>query len=256
VKGQLACQAVCALPLLLGFVIPVGVLLKFVLGNPITDQLGQVIDTVGATMMMAGAAAVLIVAVSTLLVLAATYRGGVAVRRLTMAASSGYAIPGTMLAIGVLVFAGVVDRSWAGLVGDPRATLLLGGGGILLTAYLVRFQAVGYGALMSGIRRLPDNMMNASRVLGHGFGYSLKRVILPLLRGSMLAGGLLCFVDIMKELPITLLLRPFDFETLATYTYQFAKDEMLEMAALPALMIVVAGLVPVILMNNMLRRAG
>jgi iron(III) transport system permease protein len=72
----------------------------------------------------------------------------------------------------------------------------------------------------------------------------------------MLAGGLLCFVDIMKELPITLLLRPFDFETLATYTYQFAKDEMLEAAALPALMIVVAGLVPVILMNSMLRRAG
>ncbi len=98
--------------------------------------------------------------------------------------------------------------------------------------------------------------MNASRCLGHGFGPSLKLVILPLLRGSMLAGGLLCFVDIMKELPITLLLRPFDYETLATYTYQFAKDEMLETAALPALMIVVAGLVPVILMNNMLRRAG
>ncbi|MEX0502092.1 ABC transporter permease [Alphaproteobacteria bacterium LSUCC0719] len=256
VKGQIACQAVCALPLCLGFVIPVGVLLKFVLGNPITDQFGQVVDTVGATMLMAGAAAVLIVVVSTLLVLAATYRGGVMVRRLTVAASSGYAIPGTMLAIGVLVFAGVVDRTYAGLVGDPRATLLLGGAGILLTAYLVRFQAVGYGALMSGIRRLPDNMMNASRVLGNGFGSSLKRVILPLLRGSMLAGGLLCFVDIMKELPITLLLRPFDFETLATYTYQFAKDEMLEAAALPALMIVVAGLVPVILMNNMLRRAG
>ena len=255
-KGQLVCQAVCALPLLLGFAIPVGVLLKFVLGNPITDQFGLIIDTVGSTMLMAGAAAVLIVAVSTLLVLAATYRGGGAVRRLTMAASSGYAIPGTMLAIGVLVFAGVVDRAWGGLVGDPRATLLLGGAGILLTAYLVRFQAVGYGALMSGIRQLPDNMMNASRVLGHGFGPSLKRVILPLLRGSMLAGGLLCFVDIMKELPITLLLRPFDFETLATYTYQFAKDEMLEAAALPALMIVVAGLVPVILMNSMLRRAG
>ncbi len=139
-KGQIACQAVCALPLLLGFVIPVGVLLKFVLGNPITDQLGQVIDTVGATMLMAGAAALLIVAVSTLLVLAATYRGGIVVRRLTMAASSGYAIPGTMLAIGVLIFAGVVDRAWGGLVGDPRATLLLGGGGILLTAYLVRFR--------------------------------------------------------------------------------------------------------------------
>ena len=90
---------------------------------------------------------------------------------------------------------------------------------------------------------------------GTGSG-SLRRVVLPLLRSSMLAGGLLVFVDVMKELPITLLLRPFDFETLATYTYQFAKDEMLEAAALPALMIVIAGLVPVILMNGMLRRAG
>ena len=161
-----------------------------------------------------------------------------------------------MLSIGVLIFAGMIDRSWGGLVGDPRSSLLLGGIGVLMTAYLVRFQAVGYGAMMSGIRRLPDNMMNASRVLGHGFGDSLKRVVLPLLRGSMLAGGLLVFVDVMKELPITLLLRPFDFETLATYTYQFAKDEMLEEAALPALMIVGAGLIPVILMNRMLRRAG
>ena len=255
-KGRIACQLICALPLCLGFVIPVGVLLKHVLTAPLTGQFGQVFETVGASILMAAAAAIIIVLVSTLVVLAATYRGGVALRRLSMAASSGYAIPGTMLAIGVLIFAGVVDRAYADLVGNPRATLLLGGAGILLTAYLVRFQAVGYGAMMSGIRRLPDNMMNASRVLGNGFGTSLRRVVLPLLRSSMLAGGLLVFVDVMKELPITLLLRPFDFETLATYTYQFAKDEMLEAAALPALMIVMAGLFPVILMNGMLRRAG
>jgi iron(III) transport system permease protein len=186
--------------------------------------------------------------------LAATYRGGAALRRMAMAASTGYAVPGTMLAIGVLIFAGSVDRSFAAVTGDGRASLLLGGVGILILAYLVRFQAVGYGAVLSGIRRLPDNMMGASRVLGNGFTSSLRRVILPLLSGSMVAGGLLVFVDVMKELPMTLLLRPFDFETLATYTYQFAKDEMLEEAALPALMIVIAGLLPVILMNRMLRR--
>ena len=255
-KKSFVCQLVCALPICLGFVIPVSVLLKHVLAAPLAGQFGQVLETVGASILMACGAAVMIVLISTLVVLAATYRGGVALRRLSMAASSGYAIPGTMLAIGVLIFAGIIDRTYADLVGNPRATLLLGGAGILLTAYLVRFQAVGYGAMMSGIRRLPDNMMNASRVLGNGFGTSLWRVVLPLLRSSMLAGGLLVFVDVMKELPITLLLRPFDFETLATYTYQFAKDEMLEAAALPALMIVIAGLVPVILMNGMLRRAG
>ena len=165
-KKGLVCQLVCALPICLGFVIPVGVLLKHVLAAPFAGQFGQVFETVGASVLMACGAAVMIVLVSTLVVLAATYRGGVALRRLSMAASSGYAIPGTMLAIGVLIFAGIIDRTYADLVGNPRATLLLGGAGILLTAYLVRFQAVGYGAMMSGIRRLPDNMMNASRVLG------------------------------------------------------------------------------------------
>jgi len=255
-RGQLACQAVCCLPLLLGFVVPVLVLLKFVISNSIKGQAAQLVSTVGSSVGMALLAALVIIFLSSLIVIAATYRGGAFVRNLSVAASTGYAIPGTMLSIGVLIFAGVIDRSWGGLVGDPRASLLLGGIGVLMMAYLVRFQAVGYGAMMSGIRRLPDNMMNASRVLGHGFGDSLRRVVLPLLRGSMLAGGLLVFVDVMKELPITLLLRPFDFETLATYTYQFAKDEMLEEAALPALMIVLSGLIPVILMNRMLRRAG
>ena len=231
-------------------------LLKLLMSGPIGTQFEPVYGTILASLGLAASAAVIIVLLSTLIVIAATYRGGVFVRQLAVAASTGYAIPGTMLSIGVLIFAGMIDRSWSGLIGDQRATLLLGGAGVLMTAYIVRFQAVGYGAMMSGIRRLPDNMMNASRVLGQGFGASLKRVVMPLLGSSMLAGGLLVFVDVMKELPITLLLRPFDFETLATYTYQYAKDEMLEEAALPALMVVIAGLIPVILMNRMLRRAG
>ena len=255
-RGQIACIAVCMLPLLTGFVIPVGVLLKLLMSGPIGTQFEPVYGTILASLGLAASAAVIIVLLSSLIVIAATYRGGVFVRQLAVAASTGYAIPGTMLSIGVLIFAGMIDRSWSGLIGDQRATLLLGGAGVLMTAYIVRFQAVGYGAMMSGIRRLPDNMMNASRVLGQGFGASLKRVVMPLLGSSMLAGGLLVFVDVMKELPITLLLRPFDFETLATYTYQYAKDEMLEEAALPALMVVIAGLIPVILMNRMLRRAG
>jgi iron(III) transport system permease protein len=125
---------------------------------------------------------------------------------------------------------------------------------MLFFAYIVRFQAVGYGAMVSGVKRLPSNMMNASRVLGQGYIESIRRVISPLLKSSFFAGMMLVFVDVMKELPMTLLLRPFNFETLATYTYQFAKDEMLEVAALPALMIVLAGLMPVIFMSMMLRR--
>ena len=252
--GQALCVAICCLPLVFGFIVPVGVLLKFVLTGQAGANLVAVAGVMTGSVSVAILAALLVMVISTLIVLVATYRGGEMLRRMAMIASTGYAVPGTMLAIGVLIFAGGIDRIYAGLVGDDRASLLLGGLGILLVAYLVRFQAVGYGTALSGIRRLPDNMMGASRVLGNGFAGSLQRVILPLLRGSIMAGGLLVFVDVLKELPMTLLLRPFDFETLATYTYQFAKDEMLEEAALPALMIVFSGLLPVILMNHMLRR--
>ena len=253
-SGQALCVAICCLPLVFGFIVPVGVLLKFVLTGQAGANLVAVAGVMTGSVSVAILAALLVMVISTLIVLVATYRGGEMLRRMAMIASTGYAVPGTMLAIGVLIFAGGIDRIYAGLVGDDRASLLLGGLGILLVAYLVRFQAVGYGAVLSGIRRLPDNMMGASRVLGNGFASSLQRVILPLLRGSIMAGGLLVFVDVLKELPMTLLLRPFDFETLATYTYQFAKDEMLEEAAFPALMIVISGLLPVILMNHMLRR--
>jgi iron(III) transport system permease protein len=188
-------------------------------------------------------------------VLSATYRAGRHTRAMALVASTGYAFPGTMLAIGMLIFAGLIDRTVAAVTNDNVTGLLLGGFGVLVCAYLVRFQAVGYGATLSGVRRLPDNMMGASRVLGHDFGSSLRQVILPLLRSSLVAGALLVFVDVMKELPMTLLLRPFDFETLATFAYQFAKDEMLEEAALPSLMIVIVGLVPVLLMNRMLRQS-
>jgi len=174
---------------------------------------------------------------------------------MALLASTGYAFPGTMLAIGVLIFASFVDGSIASITQGQFKGFLLGGFGVLFCAYLVRFQAVGYGAMLSGVRRLPDNMMSASRVLGCDFSGALRQVILPLLRGSVVAGGLLVFVDVMKELPMTLLLRPFNFETLATFAYQYAKDEMLEAAALPSLMIVIVGLVPVLLMNRMLRQS-
>ncbi len=103
--------------------------------------------------------------------------------------------------------------------------------------------------VQSGLGRIPPNIMPASQVMGHGFLISMVKVIVPLLKPSLLAGLLVAFVDIMKELPMTLLLSPFNFETLATITYQYAKDEMLEEAALPALLIVLAGLIPVVIIN-------
>ena len=141
-----------------------------------------------------------------------------------------------------------------GLFGITYQGWLTSGVTLIVLACIIRFQAVGYGAVASGLERLPPNMMNANLLLGHGLGYGMRRVILPLIRLSFVAGGLLVFVDVMKELPMTLLLRPFNFETLPTYVYQFAKDELLEEAALPALIIVAAGILPVIVMNAVLSR--
>ena len=252
--GILACWAVCIIPLLFGFFIPVGVLLGLVATNDLLADFMAIQGIIGNTLIVAAIAAVVIMVLSAFIVVTATFRAGSKTRKLALFASTGYAFPGTILAIGVLIFTGQLDRAIAAVFGAQFQGILITSIGVLFLAYIVRFQAVGYGAMISGVRRLPANMMNASRVLGQGYMDSIRRVIMPLLKSSFLAGMMLVFVDVMKELPMTLLLRPFNFDTLATYTYQFAKDEMLEVAALPALMIVLSGLVPVILMSAMLRR--
>jgi iron(III) transport system permease protein len=248
------CWALCLIPLSFGFFIPLGVLLRFVLRGDVMADFLAIQPVVVNTMLVAIAAAFFIMLIASVIVLTAAFRAGPKLRKLALMSSTGYAFPGTILAIGVLVYAGYIDHLLRLISGGWISSFLIASMGLLMLAYLVRFQAVGYGAMLSGVRRLPENLMSASRVLGHGYGASLRQVILPLLKSSFLAGLMLVFVDIMKELPMTLLLRPFDFETLATHTYQFAKDEMLEQAALPALMIVVTGLIPVILMSAMLRR--
>ena len=252
--GILACWAVCFIPLLFGFFIPIGVLLGLVATNDLLADFLAIRGIVGNTLIVAAIAALVIMVLSAFIVVTATFRAGSKTRKMALFASTGYAFPGTILAIGVLIFTGQLDRAIAAVFGAQFQGILITSIGVLFLAYIVRFQAVGYGAMISGVRRLPANMMSASRVLGQGYMDSIRQVIMPLLKSSFLAGMMLVFVDVMKELPMTLLLRPFNFDTLATYTYQFAKDEMLEVAALPALMIVLSGLVPVILMSAMLRR--
>ena len=136
-----------------------------------------------------------------------------------------------------------------------RMSYAVGGFIILLFAYSIRFLAVGNGAITSGISRIHPNLLDASRTMGVGFFKSIRKIILPLLYTNLLVGGILVFVDILKELPITLLLRPFNFETLATYVYQYASDEMLEESAFAALIIVIAGLGPVIFLNRTITKS-
>jgi len=245
--------AICAVPVLLGFVLPVAVLLSFVMESAsffgAADLVHVLLNTVGVAL----ASAVIIMSLAGFIAIMARWQSGAPGRVFAGLVATGYAFPGTILAIGVLAAAGGFDRLLSHLAGVPGG-IVIGSVAMLIFAYIVRFLAVGYGTIRSGIRRLPPNVMPASQVMGHGFASSIRQVALPLLRPSFLAGLLIAFVDIMKELPMTLLLRPFNFDTLASMTYQYAKEEMLEIAALPALIIVLAGLIPVMIVNRSLDR--
>ena len=254
----LACIAACLTPVTIGFVVPAALLSGFILQGYSLEFGGGVAAASLHSVVLAGVVALLVVASAAFMGLVAHYEGGAPLKRLTALSSMGYAFPGTILAIGVITAGGAIDDGIAAVVEDTLGLSyrgwLTGGVGLVVFACAVRFQAVGYGAITTGLQRLPPNMMEASRSLGHTFMRSLRDVILPLLRLPLIRGGLLVFVDVMKELPMTLVLRPFDYETLATYVYQFARDELLEEAALPALLIVIVGILPVIVMNAMLRR--
>jgi iron(III) transport system permease protein len=249
---------VCSIPIILGFVMPVGILLNFVVQGYSTSLNSEVLSAAWNSLFLGVTVAIMVIVTATFMGLVSSFDRGKAMGRLSALASFGYAFPGTILAIGVVIAGGTID-SWIASTlmqtsGVSYQGWLTSGVGLVVFACMVRFQAVGYGAVIAGLGRVPNNMMEASRVLGQGFSQSIRKVMLPLMRMSCVAGGLLVFVDVMKELPMTLLLRPFNYETLATYVYQFAKDELLEEAALPALVIVVSGIIPVMLMNAALNQ--
>ncbi|MBV7486216.1 iron ABC transporter permease [Bordetella sp. BOR01] len=162
-------------------------------------------------------------------------------------ASLGYAVPGTVLAIGLLVPFTWIDRQLGSVFGF-QGLLLMGSMGALVCAYTMRFLAVSVGGIEAGLARIPPSLEQASRLLGESASGTLRRVHLPLLHPALAAGALLVFVDAMKELPATLLLRPLNFETLATWLYAEAARGTYEEGAVAALAIVLAGLLPVILL--------
>lgn len=167
-------------------------------------------------------------------------------------ATSGYAIPGTVLAIGLLTpliaFDSLLSTLWSRMSGAEPALWLMGSVGALVCAYVIRFLAISVGGIESGLARIPPSLEQASRLLGESPTGTLRRVHLPLLRPAIGAAGLLVFVDAMKELPATLLLRPAGFETLATWLYAEASRGTYEEGAVAALAIVLAGLLPVVLL--------
>ncbi|WP_419954752.1 ABC transporter permease [Neobacillus niacini] len=167
--------------------------------------------------------------------------------------TSGYSIPGAIIAIGVLAVFIQLDETLAPLysyMGLGDAPLLLSMSIVMLiVGYVIRFMATGYNAVEVGFEKIGTKYTEASRLLGHGITKTFFRVELPLIKGALFSGFILTFVEICKELPLVLLLRPFNFETLATKTFQYAKDEMIHEAAIPSLMIIVISTMSVVVFH-------
>ena len=248
-----AAFAFCLIPVLLGFVLPAAVLLNYA-SIYYQDTLdANYLTIVGNSLGLAGISAVISVTIGLFMAYGVRICRTPLIQFAARFASIGYAIPGAILAVGVMIPLGAVDQGLSNLFIDTfgfSSSLVLGSTVFaVIFAYSVRFLALSFGTLEASLGKITNNMDGAARTLGLNAGQALKRVHFPLVRGSLLTAGLLVFVDVMKELPLTLILRPFNFDTLATFVYQYASDELLEESALGALTIVAAGIIPVILLT-------
>lgn len=242
-----------SLPLVFGFVVPAGRLLFHALGRLEGESLAEFAVLARNSLTVAGLTAGVAVLAALILAYGARLRPTRLIRHGVRLATLGYGVPGAVLALGVLVPVTQADLALADLTewlgGQPEATF---GGTIfaLVFALTARFLALSHGTVDAGLQRVTVSMDDAARTLGMAPRETLWRVHVPMLRGSLLTAAALVFVDTMKELPITLLLRPFNYETLASHVYQLASTEQLEASALSALAIVAAGIVPMALLGR------
>ncbi|MBX9848206.1 MAG: iron ABC transporter permease, partial [Rhodocyclaceae bacterium] len=251
-RGWLAC-GLCLLPLIVGFLLPAGLLLNMALTEGDAEFGQRFVRLARNSLLLATVAAVAAMGLAALLAYAArqvkTWLPRAANRLVTL----GYAVPGSVIAVGVLIpvtrLDHVLAELWLQLTGNNPGLILTGGIAALIYAYLVRFLGMALQTVEAGLAKITPSMDDAAKSLGCAGGEILRRVHLPMLRGSLFTAGLLVFVDVMKELPATLVMRPFNFDTLATQTYILAADERLSEASTAALMIVLVGLLPIIVLS-------
>lgn len=245
-----------ALPILFGFLIPASYLVsESVKRIRFTGIAPAIYVETGNTIAISAVATVVTLALGLCVAYAARLDRGVGSTTLVRTASLGYALPGTVLAIGLLTplagldnFVDGLSRQWFGV---STGLLLSGSGAALVYAYTTRFLAISVGGIEAGFEKIPRSLDHSVRTLGHTASAALRRVHLPLLRPALGAAALLVFVDCMKELPATLLLRPLNLETLATHLYAEASRGTYEDGAVAALAIVLVGLLPVILLARL-----
>ncbi|MCI4662077.1 MAG: iron ABC transporter permease [Neomegalonema sp.] len=254
-----AAFGLCLAPVVLGFVLPLLVLTAMSLEGGHTLFGKRYIGYALNSLTLASIAAVLTVLVAILLAYAARLRPGPISRSANQLASLGYAVPGGVIAVGLLIplaaFDNALDAWMREVFGISTGLLLTGSLGLLVFAYMVRFMSVALQTVEASLSKVTPSMDYAARALGETASGVLTRVHLPMLRGGLLTAGLIVFVDVMKELPATLIMRPFNFDTLAVQAYRLAADERLLQASTPSLAIVAVGLVPVLLLSREIRRS-
>lgn len=244
--------ALCLVPFALGFVLPVAVMAGHALRNPQAWVSPGLAEALLNTLVVGGAAAALTVAGALFLVYGVRMSGRGLPRLLLPLTTVGYAAPGAVLAVGLLIPLAALDHRVAdgieALTGHDPGLLLTGTAAAIVLAYVVRFFGIAQGAVDSAFGRISPNLPLAARSLGRGAGGTLAEIYLPLMRGSVATALLVVFVDCVKELPATLLLRPFNFNTLATRVFEQASLERLGDAAPAALLVMLVGLSAVALL--------
>lgn len=249
----------CALPVVFGFVVPAAALIYFAIDNAAVSFDAPYWHLVLNTLWLGIAGAIVTVLLAGTLAYAARFSPANTVRAAARVAATGYAIPGTVLAVGVMLpFVWIdnrVDDFARSALGVSTGLLLSGTLAAVVFGYAVRFLAVALNPIESALARVTPSIASAARVLGATQTEALVRVHVPLVTGGVTTACILLLGEIIKELPATLIMRPFNFDTLAIRTYQMASDERLAEAALPALTIVAVGLVPVILLSRALARS-
>jgi len=249
-----AAVAVCAAPPLLGFFVPAAIMIHVVLTEPEPLFTVRFFGLAWNTFTLAAITSVAAIATATLLAYAARLSASRIVFAANRFASLGYAIPGAVIAVGVLLPLGRLDNLIADWVrmqfGFNTGLVLTGSIAALVYAYLVRFLAIALQTVEAGLGKIRPSMEDAARSLGLTPTQTLAKVHAPMMRGSLLTAALIVFVDVMKELPATFALRPFNFDTLAVQAYNMAKDERLAEAAAASLVIVAVALVPLVLLSR------
>ncbi len=249
----------CAAPILLGFAIPALILLKWTVFDAQAD-LGNFLLLMWHSFYLAALAAVVAVSLALALSYSKRLQNTVSTRLSVGVAGLGYAIPGTIVAVGIIVPLAWLDHRMIDavkqLTGHEVGLIFSGSIVALLFAYTVRFLAISLGTVQNGLDKIKPQLDDAARSLGRGSIEVMRSVHVPLMRSTVLTAFLIVFVDVLKELPATLILRPFNFNTLAVRAYELASDERLVDAALPSLTIVLIGAVPVVMLNRAISKSG